>query len=83
MGAGAGAAAAIDINESSPHGTAIEKAQAELRRDLAVREELRRELEFLEKGGEILDFNFGEAHSAHVSSFSLLEPPVDQWWCYS
>lgn len=31
MGAGAGAAAAIDINESSPHGTAIEKAQAELR----------------------------------------------------
>lgn len=31
MGAGAGAAAAIDNNEPSPRGSAIEKAQAELR----------------------------------------------------
>lgn len=31
MGAGAGAAAAIDNNEPSPRGVAIEKAQAELR----------------------------------------------------
>jgi hypothetical protein len=31
MGAGAGAAAAIDHNEPSPHGTAIEKVLAELR----------------------------------------------------
>jgi hypothetical protein len=31
MGAGAGAAAAIDHNEPSPRGAAIEKAQAELR----------------------------------------------------
>jgi hypothetical protein len=31
MGAGAGAAAAIDNNEPSPRGAAIEKAQAELR----------------------------------------------------
>ncbi|KAL2641240.1 hypothetical protein R1flu_008827 [Riccia fluitans] len=55
MGAGAGAAAAIE-NEPSPRRAAIEKAQAELRREVAVREERRRELEFLEKGGELLEF---------------------------
>ncbi|KAL3698910.1 hypothetical protein R1sor_012986 [Riccia sorocarpa] len=55
MGAGAGAAAAIE-NEPSPRRAAIEKAQAELRREVAVRDERRRELEFLEKGGELLEF---------------------------
>ncbi|XP_073387560.1 chromatin modification-related protein EAF1 B isoform X3 [Physcomitrium patens] len=76
MGAGAGAAATIEDTESSPRCAAIEKAQAELRRDLAVREERRRELEFLEKGGEILDFKFGEVLSLDFSAFSPTEPPV-------
>ncbi|XP_073391395.1 chromatin modification-related protein EAF1 B-like [Physcomitrium patens] len=51
MGAVAGTAAAINNNEPSPRGSAIEIAQAELRRDLAVREERKRELEVLEKRG--------------------------------
>ncbi|CAM6127578.1 unnamed protein product [Calypogeia fissa] len=71
MGAGAGAAAAIE-NEPSPRRAAIEKAQAELRREVAVREERRRELEFLEKGGEPLDF-FTAATSA-LPPFSPTDP---------
>ncbi|KAH9566418.1 hypothetical protein CY35_04G129200 [Sphagnum magellanicum] len=78
MGAGAGAAATIVHNEPSPCGAAIEKAQAELRRDLAVREERRRELEFLEKGGEPLDFKFGEVSLLSSSSPSPAEPLADQ-----
>ncbi|XP_073387711.1 chromatin modification-related protein EAF1 B isoform X2 [Physcomitrium patens] len=75
MGAGADIAATIEDIESSPRGAAIEKAQAELRRDLAVREERRRELEFLEKGGEILDFKFGEAPLDGFSTLSPTQPP--------
>ncbi|CAK9257362.1 unnamed protein product [Sphagnum jensenii] len=73
MGAGAGAAATID-HDTPPRGTAIEKVQAELRRDLAVREERRRELEFLEKGGEPLDFKFGKVPSLTFSFPSAAEP---------
>ncbi|BBN00892.1 protein Mp1R-MYB14 [Marchantia polymorpha subsp. ruderalis] len=75
MGAGAGAAAAIE-NEPSPRRAAIEKAQAELRREVAVREERRRELEFLEKGGELLDF-FSAANFALPPS-SPTDPLADQ-----
>ncbi|CAM6046028.1 unnamed protein product [Sphagnum compactum] len=78
MGAGAGAAATIVHNEPSPCGAAIEKAQAELRRDLAVREERRRELEFLEKGGEPLDFKFGEVSLLTSSPPSPAEPLADR-----
>ncbi|CAO2824521.1 unnamed protein product [Amaranthus hypochondriacus] len=49
----------------SPRLAAIEKAQAELRLEYDVREERWRELEFLEKGGNPLDFKFG--HAASVS----------------
>ncbi|CAK9197211.1 unnamed protein product [Sphagnum troendelagicum] len=91
MGAGAGAAVAIDHNEPSPHGTAIEKVLAELRWDLGVQEERRMELQFLEKvvpafdvivqvqqGGEPLDFQFREVPSLTFSSPSLAEPLADQ-----
>ncbi|KAK9757174.1 hypothetical protein RND81_01G145600 [Saponaria officinalis] len=49
----------------SPCCAEIEKAQAQLRLEYDVREERRKELEFLEKGGDPLDFKF--AHAALVS----------------
>ncbi|CAL1412008.1 unnamed protein product [Linum trigynum] len=57
--------------KTSPRRAAIEKAQAELRQEYDVREERRRELEFLEKGGNPLDFKFGNAASISVQSTSL------------
>ncbi|KAH9626118.1 hypothetical protein KSS87_002992, partial [Heliosperma pusillum] len=59
----------IDTNPS-PRQAAIEKAQAELRVEYDVREERRRELEFLEKGGDPLDFKFGRVASVSVQSTS-------------
>ncbi|KAF8394105.1 hypothetical protein HHK36_020310 [Tetracentron sinense] len=61
---------AID-SKTSPRLAAIEKAQADLRQEYDVREERRRELEFLEKGGNPLDFKFGPATSVSVQSTSL------------
>ncbi|GMI85669.1 hypothetical protein like AT3G24880 [Hibiscus trionum] len=62
----------IGVN-TSPCRSAIEKAQAELRQEYDVREERRRELEFLEKGGNPLDFKFGYAASVSVQSTSLAD----------
>ncbi|XP_059660279.1 chromatin modification-related protein EAF1 B-like isoform X2 [Cornus florida] len=59
--------------KTSPRQAAIEKAQAELRLEYDVREERRRELEFLEKGGNPLDFKFGNAASVSVQSTSLMD----------
>lgn len=56
--------------KTSPRRAAIEKVQAELRQEYDVREERRRELEFLEKGGNPLDFNVGKAASVSVQSTS-------------
>ncbi|PPD72097.1 hypothetical protein GOBAR_DD31004 [Gossypium barbadense] len=62
----------VDIGvKTSLRRAAIEKAQAELRQEYVVREERRRELEFLEKGGNPLDFKFGNAASVSVQSTSL------------
>ncbi|CAN6331761.1 unnamed protein product [Urochloa humidicola] len=55
----------------SPRSLAIEKAQEELRQEFDVREERRRELEFLEKGGNPLDFKFVHVESVSVHSASL------------
>ncbi|CAN8268555.1 unnamed protein product [Cochlearia groenlandica] len=65
--------------EVSPHRTAIEKAQAELRQEYDVREERRRELEFLEKGGNPLDFKFGIATSHSVQSTSLTDQQTEHF----
>ncbi|CAH8276964.1 unnamed protein product [Arabidopsis lyrata] len=65
--------------KSSPRRVAIEKAQAELRQEYDVREERRRELEFLEKGGNPLDFKFGNAASHSVQSTSLTDKQADQF----
>lgn len=61
----------------SPRRAAIEKAQAELRLEYDVREERRRELEFLEKGGNPLDFKLGPATSISVQSTSVAEQFVN------
>ncbi|XP_020399005.1 chromatin modification-related protein EAF1 B isoform X3 [Zea mays] len=57
--------------KSSPRSMAIEKAQEELRQESDVRDEWRRELEFLEKGGNPLDFNFAHLETVGVHSASL------------
>ncbi|RZB60285.1 Chromatin modification-related protein EAF1 A [Glycine soja] len=63
----------------SPRRAAIEKAQAELREEYDVREERRRELEFLEKGGNPLDFKSGNAASVSVQSTSLTDQLHEQF----
>ncbi|KAF3435970.1 hypothetical protein FNV43_RR23062 [Rhamnella rubrinervis] len=65
--------------KTSPRRAAIEKAQAELRQEYDVREERRRELEFLEKGGNPLDFKFGNAASVSVQSTSLTDQNPEQF----
>ncbi|XP_074268479.1 chromatin modification-related protein EAF1 A-like [Silene latifolia] len=62
----------------SPRRAAIEKAQAELRLEYDIREERKRELEFLEKGGDPLDFKFGHAVSVSVQSTSHTDQQLDQ-----
>ncbi|XWS36570.1 hypothetical protein CRYUN_Cryun20dG0096000 [Craigia yunnanensis] len=65
--------------KTSPHRAAIEKAQAELRQEYDVRKERRRELEFLEKGGNPLDFKFGNAASVSVQSTSLTDQHAEHF----
>ncbi|KAL2540751.1 Chromatin modification-related protein EAF1 A [Abeliophyllum distichum] len=66
-------------NKTSPRRAVIEKVQAELRQEYDVREERRRELEFLEKGGDPLDFKIGNASSVSVQSTSLTDHNPDQF----
>ncbi|KAG0498128.1 hypothetical protein HPP92_002819 [Vanilla planifolia] len=66
----------LDI-KTSPHRAAITKAQEELRLEYDVREECRRELEFLEKGGNPLDFKLGRAASISLQSTSFTDQPVE------
>ncbi|CAN1131160.1 Chromatin modification-related protein EAF1 A [Linum perenne] len=63
--------------KTSPRRAAIERAQTELRQEYDVREERRRELEFLEKGGNPLDFKFGNTASISVQSTSLTDHQVE------
>lgn len=78
MGGGIGGGVGID-KEPSPRRAAIEKTQAELRQEFVVREERRRELEFLEKGGNPLDFKFGETTSIGFLSPSPTDPLAEQY----
>lgn len=64
--------------KTSPRRAAIERAQAVLRQEYDVREERRRELEFLEKGGNPLDFKFGNVASVSVQSTSLTDQHPEQ-----
>lgn len=65
--------------KTSPRRAAIEKAQAELRQEYDAREERRKELEFLEKGGNPLDFKSGNAASVSVQSTSLTDQHQEQF----
>ncbi|PIN08215.1 Nucleoplasmin ATPase [Handroanthus impetiginosus] len=65
-------------NKTSPRRAAIEKVQAELRQEYDVREKRKRELEFLEKGGNPLDFKLGNAASVSVQSTSFTDQHPDQ-----
>ncbi|EOX93924.1 Helicase/SANT-associated, putative isoform 4 [Theobroma cacao] len=49
------------------------------RQEYDVREERRRELEFLEKGGNPLDFKFGNAASVSVQSTSLTDQQAEHF----
>ncbi|WVZ69973.1 hypothetical protein U9M48_018684 [Paspalum notatum var. saurae] len=64
--------------KASPRRAAIEKAQEELRQEYDVREERRRELEFLEKGGNPLDFKLGNVASLSVQSTSVTDQIAEQ-----
>ncbi|XP_077225080.1 chromatin modification-related protein EAF1 B-like isoform X2 [Tasmannia lanceolata] len=66
-------------SKTSPRRAAIEKAQAELRQEFDVREERRRELEFLENGGNPLDFKLGPTTSISVQSSSLKNQLAEQY----
>ncbi|KAH7679081.1 Nucleoplasmin ATPase protein [Dioscorea alata] len=65
--------------KTSPRRAAIEKAQEELRQEYDVREERRRELEFLEKGGNPLDFKFGHGASISLQSTSLTDQLAEHY----
>lgn len=64
--------------KTSPRRVAIEKAQEELRQEYDVREERRRELEFLVKGGNPLDFKLGHVVSLSVQSTSVTDQIAEQ-----
>jgi len=64
--------------KASPRRAAIEKAQEELRQEYDVREERRREFEFLEKGGNPLDFKLGNVASLSVQSTSVTDQIAEQ-----
>ncbi|XP_043805665.1 chromatin modification-related protein EAF1 B isoform X3 [Manihot esculenta] len=49
------------------------------RQEYDIREERRRELEFLEKGGNPLDFKFGSAASVSVQSTSLTDHHIEHF----
>ncbi|XP_020520493.1 chromatin modification-related protein EAF1 B isoform X1 [Amborella trichopoda] len=76
-GGGVGSGVVALENRTSPRRAAIEKAQAELRLEFDVREERRRELEFLEKGGNPLDYKLGLAASVSLQSTSLTDQPPE------
>ncbi|KAF3783220.1 Chromatin modification-related protein EAF1 B [Nymphaea thermarum] len=78
MGGGGENGVTVDI-KASPRLAAIKKTQAELRQEYDVREERRRELEFLEKGGNPLDFKFGPVAAVSLQSTSLTDQPAENY----
>uniref|UniRef100_A0A7N0TQI7 Uncharacterized protein n=1 Tax=Kalanchoe fedtschenkoi TaxID=63787 RepID=A0A7N0TQI7_KALFE len=64
--------------KTSPCRAEIEKAQKQIRLEIDHREERLRELDFLEKGGDPLDFKFSHAVSMSVQSTSLTDHHPEQ-----
>lgn len=66
-------------DKTSPRRAAIEKVQAEIRRESDYREKRKRELEFLENGGDPLEFfNDRNASTVSVQSTSFTDQHPDQ-----
>ncbi|VFQ95914.1 unnamed protein product [Cuscuta campestris] len=65
--------------KTSPRGAAIKKTQDKLRQEYDVLEERIKELEFLQKGGDPLNFKLGHTVSVSVPSTSLTDQQVDQF----
>ncbi|XP_047325794.1 chromatin modification-related protein EAF1 B-like [Impatiens glandulifera] len=69
----------VGINSKvGPQHPTVQKAQDELRQEYDVREERRRELEFLERGGNPLDYKIVNATSISVQSTSLTNQPHER-----
>ncbi|KAG9149525.1 hypothetical protein Leryth_014302 [Lithospermum erythrorhizon] len=71
-----GGVGAHDITSSV---VVIEKVQAVLRQEYDVREERRRELEFLEKGGDPLEFKLSTTSSLSLQSTSVTDQQPNQF----
>nr|XP_043609211.1 chromatin modification-related protein EAF1 B-like isoform X2 [Erigeron canadensis] len=56
----------------------LEKTQAQLRETFNAAEKYRRELEFLQKGGDPLDLKFGNVAPVSLQSTSLIDPNKEQ-----
>ncbi|XP_015079191.1 chromatin modification-related protein EAF1 B-like [Solanum pennellii] len=64
---------------TSPQTIAIEKVRAELRQECSGLHERKRQLEFLEEGGDPLNFKIVDAASLSVQSTSLTDKHPDQF----
>lgn len=71
----------VEISSApSPHQSSdLEKTQAELRETFSAAEKYRRELEFLQKGGDPLDLKVGTAASISLQSTSLTDQHPEQF----
>ncbi|CAH1417891.1 unnamed protein product [Lactuca virosa] len=71
----------VEISSApSPHQSSVlEKTQAELRETFSAAEKYRRELEFLQKGGDPLDLKVGTAASVSLQSTSLTDQHPEQF----
>ncbi|KAJ8527188.1 hypothetical protein K7X08_029665 [Anisodus acutangulus] len=70
----------VDIGtKTSPRTAAIEKFQSKLRQERDGQHERRRQLDFLEEGGDPLDFKIEDAASLSVQSTSLTDKQPDQF----
>ncbi|CAN4098570.1 unnamed protein product [Withania somnifera] len=65
--------------KTSPRTTALEKVRAELRQEQGGQHERRRQLEFLEEGGDPLEFKNEDAATLSVQSTSLTDKYRDQF----
>ncbi|KAK1397988.1 Helicase/SANT-associated [Heracleum sosnowskyi] len=66
-------------NDFSPHQTVIEETKVELSQQYVCYEQARRQLEFLEQGGDPLDFRSGNTATLSVQSTSLTDQHPDQF----
>ncbi|KAI3829832.1 hypothetical protein L1987_03960 [Smallanthus sonchifolius] len=69
----------ISSASSAQQSSYLEKTQAELRETFSAAEKFRRELEFLQKGGDPLDLKVGNGTSVSLQSTSLIDQHPEQF----